>query len=119
MSAAEHIDPVTHAARYYAAMAVQAQAVAAHGEYLRSELLEALREDANRLVSTPGYGPRQPRTEVWAVLQDLFASEQGDSILRDMTTLLGQRIKAGDPVALRIAGMVCDEHAAIHQGDAA
>lgn len=115
----QHLEPVTDAARYYAAMAAQAVANQAHAAYLRNELTEAFSAGPERLVSTPGYGERQPFTEAWAVLQDMFASEQGDDILRDVTKLIGQRLVVGDALAVSIVKRVCDEHASYHAGDAA
>jgi len=111
------IEPVTDAARYCAAMAAQAQATQAHAAYLRNELTEAFRAGPNRLVSTPGWGAEKRFAACWAVLQDMFASEQGDDILRDVTKLIGQRLVAGDELALSIVKRVCDEHADYHSGD--
>jgi hypothetical protein len=115
--AAQMVDPVAHAVSYYEAMAAQAEANQARADYLSNELTEAFRAGPERLVSTPGYGERQPFTEAWAVLQDMFASEQGDDILRDVTKLIGERLVVGDALAVSIVKRVCDAHAGYHSGD--
>ena len=113
----QHLNPITDADQHLSAIEVSANVVAEHADYLRKELAKAFRDGPESMVSTPGYVQRQPVTECWEVLQDMFATEQGDDILRDVTKLIGERLIEGDALAKSIVKRVCDGHAEYHAGD--
>lgn len=110
----QHLNPIEAAARNYAAQEARSAALWAHHAQLKAELLTAIQTHPGILVSTPGFGPLQSATAVWAVVQDTFAGREGDAILQDLIKLLGQRIKAGDELAASIGNRLAQQHADFH-----
>ncbi len=99
----QHIEPVTAAARYTDAQAIEAEALDGAADVYSDCIINAIKAGGHQIVSAPWNAAPRQHLRAWQVVQDLPCHPAvNDRVMQDLVQLLGQRIKAGDSFAIAI-----------------